>query len=462
MTYIMLLLLVAVIFLGQEQSTAAAQPYCLTSVNETTKRVDDLMSGVLLLNKQAYECDKRLDRLEVNLMVLRHQVSNMKKESCQVENDGKINQLQNQVDELQNQVEKLQELLQSNFSARETIVEGLETTLIINRTTQFTVQNVHGHLSSGGHNVTVTLTSLDFSRCFSTEPKVTDNDNGSYLVSLTPECSGNNQITVKIDGKVIKGMPVTVAVIPSYASLKLKRNITGVLYRASGITTARNGDIFITGTSNHSIYQFNKNGELLSNWSVPGSGAYAVLVHEKNLYVSQCNSNTPTNKIWKYALNQTLVDSISGNGCYSGFEVGPDGRLYGTNIYTAKVSIFNMNNLSLFNEFSITNASLSLAFDPEGNIHVRAGIYPLIRVFSPSGLFIRKYTQPVIAGGYGTFIDKAGNLLSGNYNQIIITDKDNNLLKKITNTAIIIGITIASNGDVWVTLSSDDIFIYSQ
>ena len=33
------------------------------------------MTGVLLLNKQVYQSDKRLDQIEINLMVLRYQMS---------------------------------------------------------------------------------------------------------------------------------------------------------------------------------------------------------------------------------------------------------------------------------------------------------------------------------------------------------------------------------------------------
>ena len=64
----------------------------------------------------------------------------------------------------------------------------------------------------------------------SPQPTVVDNGDGSYQVSLSPECSGNNLVSVSISGKTIKNMPVTVAVIPPYTSLRLKKSITnGVL-----------------------------------------------------------------------------------------------------------------------------------------------------------------------------------------------------------------------------------------
>ena len=132
--------------------------------------------------------------------------------------------------------------------ARATVADGLPLSLIINKTASFSVlvRNSGGYdLSTGGDNVTATLTCVDYPSLVSPQPTVVDNgdgsyqvslspecsgnnlvsvsingktvvDNGdgSYQVSLSPECSGNNLVSVSINGKTIKDMPVTVAVIP--------------------------------------------------------------------------------------------------------------------------------------------------------------------------------------------------------------------------------------------------------
>ena len=103
-----------------------------------------------------------------------------------------------------------------------------------------------------------------------------DNGDGSYQVSLSPECSGNNLVSVSINGKTIKDMPVTVAVIPTlaYNSLRLKRTITGIsshplsLKRTiTGISHplasqtsqrmagfAENGGVLVGGYSDHHVH----------------------------------------------------------------------------------------------------------------------------------------------------------------------------------------------------------------
>ena len=211
-----------------------------------------------------------------------------------------------------------------------------------------------------------------------------------------PECSGNNLLTVSIDGKAIKGMPVTVAVIPSYASLRLEHKITGVINAPRGIATADNGEIFVVGWTDGDVYQFDKNGKKLSNWRVPGSNAHKVVVHGESIYVAQCFPH----KLLKYTLNQTLVETAFVDGCYYDLEVGPDGRLYAIEWYTQQMRIFNLNDDSLFLEFTGTPSPIGLAFDPHGNVHVTEYNPPVIRVFSPSGVLMRNYTQPSASVGY--------------------------------------------------------------
>ena len=67
----------------------------------------------------------------------------------------------------------------------------------------------HGTKSftTGGDNVAATLTFVDYPSCVSPEPTVVDNGNSSYQASLIPECSGNNLVSVSINGETIKNVP---------------------------------------------------------------------------------------------------------------------------------------------------------------------------------------------------------------------------------------------------------------
>ena len=125
---------------------------------------------------------------------------------------------------LRNRLDKLEN--NKRACARATVAEGLPLSLIVNKTASFSVlvQDCGGYdLSTGGDNVTATLTCVDYPSLVSPQPTVVDNGDGSYQVSLSPECSGNNLVSVSINGKTIKDMPVTVAVILPYTSLRLKQ-----------------------------------------------------------------------------------------------------------------------------------------------------------------------------------------------------------------------------------------------
>ena len=88
-------------------------------------------------------------------------------------------------------------------------------------------------------------------------------------------------------------------------------------------------------------------------------------------------------------------------------------------------------------------------------------------MYTPSGVLVHTYTPPSSSYNTGLFIDKAGNRLvadRGNPSEVIITDKNNNLVNKLATGE---GnrcneVAIAPNGDVWVTHSANKILIYSE
>ena len=182
------------------------------------------------LTIQLNQISSRLDQLTIQL----NQIS------------SRLDQLTKRVDHMQYSVNKVSN---KHACARATVAEGLplDLTLVINKTTSLSVlvRDCGGYdLTTGGDNVTASLSCLDYPTLVSPKPLVVDNGDGSYQVSLTPECSGNNLVCVNINGKSIKDMPVTVAVIPPYTSLRLQQTITGVGH-AYAIDIAENGDAYV-------------------------------------------------------------------------------------------------------------------------------------------------------------------------------------------------------------------------
>ena len=254
-------------------------------------------------------------------------------------------------------------------------------------------------------------------------------------------------------------MPVTVAVIPPYTSLRLKQTITAIS-QPFDLDFTDNGDAFIGGWSDHHVHHFDRSGNKLNSWRTPGNNPHSILVHGSNLIVSQCGPP----KVYNYTLSGVLVGCVFTDGCYIDLKVGPDGRLCGSDWGRRRISVFNMTDGGLFHQITAPQPR-GIVFDLNGNLHVAKLQSSLIKVFTPSGVLITNYA-PSSLNNNGMFIDKAGNRLfapDGSEPKVIITDKDNNLLNKlgVTQGFTPRNVAVAPNGDVWITADSK-IIIYSQ
>ena len=336
----------------------------------------------------------------------------------------RVNQVVEQLSQLSNRLSHLENNPRQGC-ARATVAEGLSSSLIINKTTSFTVlvRDCGGYdLTTGGDNVTATLTCVDYPSLVSPQPTVVDNGDGSYQVSLSPECSGNNLVSVNINGKTIKDMPMTVAVIPPYTSLRLKRKIVGSVLFPYAISIAENGDVFIGGHSDHHVHHFDRNGRKLNSWRTPGNNVNAIVVCDDYVYVAQC---TPP-KVFNYSRSGVIYGQILGSSsCYRHLSIGPDGRLYGSS--QTDIKVYNIEDGSIFHTFTAPEP-LIIQFDKGGNLHTARWSSPTIRVYIPSGVLVRTYSPPSSTQSDGLFIDRAGNRLvvdRGNPSKVIITDKNN-------------------------------------
>ena len=389
--------------------------------------------------------------------------------SEELSSSAAIVQLTNQVKQISKQLDNLQTSLVNYLSkeracARATVTDGMPLTLIINKTTSFSVlaQDYRREdLTSGGDNVTATLTCLDYPNLVSPSPTVVDNGDGSYQVSLTPKCIGNNLVSVSINGKTIKGMPVTVAVIPPYTSLRLKQTISNVVRGPYAIDFSEKGDAYIGGWIDHHIHHFAKNGTRLNSWRLPGNKAHGLLVHGNNVLVSQCDPP----KVYNYTLNGVLVGPVFSDGCYADLVLGPDGRLYASDVVNKRISIFDMEDGSLFHQFPVIPFPRGIGFDSDGHLHTSQQDTSIVLIYTSSGVLLQSYTPPSSARGDGIFIDKAGNRLvadRANPSKLIITDKENRLLHKLgVNRGFTRNVAVAPNGDVWITgLDNNKILIY--
>ena len=111
-------------------------------------------------------------------------------------------------------------------------------------------------LTNGGSAVRVSLT------CNKEECPVTDNGDGTYLVSVVPQQLGQHHLSITVNGGHIKDSPFTLNIVPQRDYTQLKepsQTITGI-HRPQHIAFSDdNGDMFVT-SGDYCIHVYDKSG----------------------------------------------------------------------------------------------------------------------------------------------------------------------------------------------------------
>ena len=119
--------------------------------------------------------------------------------------------------------------------------------------------------TEGGSQVSIKLIS---STGKVTTGKVRDNNDGSYTVSMKAEEIGEAKLSACIDGLNIKGSPFSIEVIRSQAVLTEIVNCDGNPW---GIALAKNDKWAVTDNTNHCVYIFNGQNQLVHTFGRKGS-----------------------------------------------------------------------------------------------------------------------------------------------------------------------------------------------
>ena len=170
--------------------------------------------------------------------------------------------------------------------------------------------------------------------------KITDNNDGSYVASLVPEQVGEAKIVVSINGEQIKGSPYSIVVRNYQAIDKSSKvvNNNGSMGQPWGVAFGRNGLWAVVDYSNHCVYIFDDNDQLVrkfgSNGSNNGQFSYPCGVafdSHNHLYVVDGGNH----RVQKFGINGNYLLQFS------------DGQLdnpYGVTVHNDKVYIADFGN----------------------------------------------------------------------------------------------------------------------
>ena len=321
-------------------------------------------------------------------------------------------------------------------------------------------------LDHGGEVVRSRLTPV---RKRSIECQVTDNNDGTYLVSVTPQQSGQHKLSITIHDQDIQGSPFDLSVVTQRDYTKLKdpvQTIAGI-NGPSCIAFSDNGDMFVTSNSDHCIHVYDSSGKKKTTIGSKGSGELqfqspcGIAISGEVVYVAEHGGH----RIHKLTTGGEFLGTFGQNGSDIGrfngpwgINISPEGKVYVADLDNSRIQVFHSDwTLSHIIDGKVSgngnfDRPYDIAFDISGDVHVIGLSSNSVTVFTPSGQFVRKYGQTHLKGPIGIAIDSAGYSLVMNHfsGSLSIYDPSGRFIHSIGEFKYPYGVSVSPDGSVWV------------
>ena len=321
-------------------------------------------------------------------------------------------------------------------------------------------------LNNGGSVVRGILTSRSQGRV---ECPVSDNGDGTYLVSVIPQQLGQHQFSITVNSQGIQGSPFKLSVVAQCDYTKLKdpvQTITGI-NRPMCIAFSDNGDMFVTSERDHCMHVYNSRGKKKTTIGSEGSGELqfdgpqGIAITGDVVYVAEYSGH----RIHKLTTGGEFLGTFGESGsdigqfyCPFDIKISPDGKVYVADRGNSRVQVFHPDwtyshvidgNVSGDGRFSCPEG---LAFDLSGNVHVSAYGSSSVTVFTPSGQFVCRYDTTHTSSPEGIDIDPSGYSLVNSYDNgtLSIFDPSGRFIHSVGGFNHPFGVSVSPDGSVWV------------
>ena len=309
--------------------------------------------------------------------------------------------------------------------------------------------------------------------CNKEECPVTDNGDGTYLVSVVPQQLGQHHFSITVNGGHIKDSPFTLNIVTQRDYTQLKKpsqTITGIR-DPRYIAFSDNGDMFVTSRDD-CIQVYDKSGNRKATIRSWGTGK---LQFQSPLGIDISNGVVYVAEHFTHRIHMlttggefigTFGEKGSGIGQFNGpsdVKISPDGKVYVADWGNNRVQVFNP-------DWTISHAIDSssvpdgvefcspkgIAFDLSGDVH--ASCNSSVTVFTPTGQFVRHYGGSEIVNSNGIAIDPSGYSLVTNWTPptLSVYDPSGGLVHSIGWLYSPCGVSVSPDGSVWVADSGND------
>ena len=320
-------------------------------------------------------------------------------------------------------------------------------------------------LTNGGSAIRASLA------CNKEECPVTDNCDGTYLVSVVPHQLKQHFLSITVNGGHIKDSPFALNIVQQrdYTHLeKPSQTITGIEH-PQYIAFSDNGDMFVTNSGDHCIHVYDKSGNRKTTIGSKGTGElqfqspHGISISNGVVYVAEYDGH----RIHMLTTGGEFIGTIGERGSGKGHQFGrphvvkisPDGRVYITDESNNCVHVFNPD-WTISHVIDSSNvpegvrlSPRAIAFDLSGDIHVTLSAgYHSVTVFTPAGQFVRHYGGSELRYLEGIAIDPSGYSLVASWfsNTISVYDPSGSLECSIKGFHCPTGVSISPDGSVWV------------
>ena len=371
------------------------------------------------------------------------------------------------------------------------MAENIPSLAYVNNNVNFTIvtKNTQGdRCSKGGSKV---ISQVQSSSTGDVIPvAVKDYQDGTYSASVVPKQAGEVKLSVIINGRHIQGSPYSVSVCRNYFALNVPSktvNDDGRLGQPFGIAFGKDGMWAVAGFSNHCVYIFDSQDQVVKSFGAPGNGnrqfnhpTGVAFDDDNHLYVVDNNNH----RVQKFTIRGEYVLKFGSYGSNNGQVQHP----VGITVHNKRVYVADQNNhrISVFQcdgNFIQTIGQSGELKNPFGvavtNNQLLVANYfgHCITTFTLDGNYISKF------GKHGTGrgdLSHPTSLTIDMYGSIIVTERDNNRVSVFNKDGVFIhcfgsegsaegqfsgcdGIALSPNGSIYISdLGNKRIQIFSD
>ena len=295
----------------------------------------------------------------------------------------------------------------------------------------------------------------------------TDNGDGTYTVSVTPQSKGEHELHVTLANGHVKCSPFKYAVANPrstlYTAISAQIPFGTNLYPFD-VAMTEDGNLAVAEFGNHTVTLYSATGQSIHSFGTAGTvgsgdGQFhspsAVAVRGDLLYVCDRDNH----RVQKFSISRRSFISKfghSGEGQLSnalGICTDPEGKVYVADNGKHLIHVFNGDE-SFAYSFPCQQGPWGMAFDHKGRLHVAAYGSNCIRVFVPQGKQLTCYGTGTLNCPTGIAIDGAGYIAisenSGN-NRLWIFSPDHTLVHTLSGQfSYGRGIACDQEGSFWV------------